>query len=225
VDGSTQFSSKTTWWAQGGRNTTQIEAPLTLRLFASSPRIGLMTPAPEPAPVEQSPTMTRAEACARLGKSARTVSLYVSEGRLPAKYISGSRGREAVFERAEVDRLKAELEQPVSAGRVVDDPAGSNDTAANGSTALARRSPLAGDPFQHFLAAVLQANPVRREKPFLTLQEAVELTGAPAGYLVSEARKGAPFAISFGGGMKRTRIANLRFLREELWKAIEALRG
>jgi hypothetical protein len=141
----------------------------------------------------KSKTLTKREVIEYLGKSKRTVETYISAGRLPVAYVNGPNGKQATFERGEVERFKREMAEPMVRAVV---PAGSNDTAHPGSTAV---GPLVRtDALQHFLASVLQAYPAQRPKPWLTLAEAAEFSGLPQSYLLTQARAGSIRAVNVG---------------------------
>jgi len=131
--------------------------------------------------------MTKAEVCAYLGKSPRTIASYAADGRLPAHYIHGPNGREVRFARADVERMKRDNETPV----VRPVPNGGE------STALARTNVVhrADDPFDLayiFQRAAEYAKPAPRL--WLTLDEAADYSGHTRAWLLSEARSGNPFA-------------------------------
>ena len=145
--------------------------------------------------------LTKPEACELLGKSERTVNTYMSSGRLAFRTIGGK----VIFDRANVERLKADLETPVVRGAVAR-PAWNpppisqkSDNAALGphqgqdTGALARIDPenvkTVADAFAAALRSGLQPlEPRPVTKPWLTLAEAVEYSGLPASYLMSQAR-------------------------------------
>lgn len=66
-------------------------------------------------PDSESPAaMTKREACAYLDISPRTLAERVKEGKLPCHYIVGKNGKEARFHTADVERLKRDMETPVT---------------------------------------------------------------------------------------------------------------
>jgi hypothetical protein len=153
-----------------------------------------------------SAALTKPEACKLLGKSERTVNTYMADGRIAFRLIGGK----AHFDRAVVERLKADLATPVVRGVQMPAPlAVSNDA----SLVPARTDPPLlgrGDQF-----AVLTALLTRLETAvatatpspvipgtFVSLAEAVKCSGLPASYLLSQARAGVPWAINVGTGKK-----------------------
>ena len=155
--------------------------------------------------------MTKREACEFLGKSARSVVDYVKAGRLSVEYVSGRTGRQAVFHRAEVERLKRDIETPlVRQGFAT--LAARNDETENGVTdsRLIRDAPLAARSLAEMFRAALPQSPA--PKPWLDLKGAVEYSGLPASYLLSQARAGKPWAINVGSEKQ----ARWRFNRDAL---------
>jgi hypothetical protein len=69
---------------------------------------------------EKPATMSKAEVCQYLGKSKRTIDSYMASGRLAVRFFHGKNGRQSIFDRDNVDRLKAELETPMV--RLTPDP-------------------------------------------------------------------------------------------------------
>jgi len=63
------------------------------------------------------PGMTKAEAAKYLGVSVRTLSRYVTEGKLHPRYRKGKTNVVAVFEEAELKKLKKDLEHGGEGGR------------------------------------------------------------------------------------------------------------
>lgn len=124
--------------------------------------------------------MSKAEVCALLGKSVRTVVGYISSGALAVSYVNGTHGREARIERASAERLKVELDAP--SYRAVSTPEGAltlvpREMSASLGAALTE------------IAASLR--PPIEPKPWLTLAEAAEYSGLPASWLLGVARTDA----------------------------------
>jgi hypothetical protein len=155
-----------------------------------------------------SETMSKAEVCAYVGKSKRTIDSYTATGRLRVGYFNGPNGKTGIFQRADVEALKRDLESPtyravVPAGSGgAAHPAGSNDTAHPDSMAVALRSG-AVDPIAALAAHLARAFPFalrqpEPRKPWLTLPEAADYSGLPASYLLAQARAASIRAINVG---------------------------
>jgi hypothetical protein len=139
-------------------------------------------------------TMDKKEVCEYLGKSVRTVAGYMAKGELKSTLINGK----AIFERADVERFKAELDRPIHRGVVVrgglhGDTVQTMQPLAASPQAVAPHVPPIDETakLQHFLADVFKAYPIARPKPWLTLAEAAEYSGLPASWLLAVARHGA----------------------------------
>ena len=162
-------------------------------------------------------TFTKREVIDFLGKSKRTVEIYISDGRLPCQYFNGPNGRTAVFERAAVERLKADLDTPmvralVAPGDVSRKDAkfttGSLDDTDGAGNALALlQKPDLANVFASALASFARNTSAPVVKPWLTLQEAVDYSGLPAPYLVRAARKGTIRAVGRGKDRRYNREA------------------
>lgn len=152
--------------------------------------------------------MTKSEVCEYLGKSARSVTDYVSAGKLPARYVNGANGRSAVFDRTEVEAFKSSLETPVVKAvatvepHAVSPPAVSNDSFAGFADRLERLTRIS--------AAISPAAP--EPKCWLTLAEACAYTGLSASFLRRQAEGGAPFVINEGSEKQK----RFRFCRAML---------
>ena len=151
-------------------------------------------------------TLTKREVIEILGKSKRTVETYIAEGRLPVSYFNGTNGKQAYFEKADVERLKREFETPM----VRTLPAVSNDPGK----VLARIQPGATELAQAIAAALRDGLQGDSPKPWLTISEAVEYSGLPRSYLLAQARAGAVRAVNVGTGKQEY----WRFNREALAK-------
>ena len=150
-----------------------------------------------------SDTLTRREACGLLGKSARSLNDYTKAGRLPVQYASGPTGRQAVFARADVERLKRELETPlVRQGALALAPR--LDTSHDVSTRFNPSQSVAADMAFIFERAREYAQH-RAARPWLTLAEATKYSGLPRAYLRSLAVDGTAFArdVALGGSRAR----------------------
>jgi excisionase family DNA binding protein len=119
--------------------------------------------------------LSKQQAADRLGCKIRSVELYAQQGRLSVHYTKGKRGRVAQFDEAEIDRLKAELEQ-----QTIYPQRPALALRANESESLAK--PIAG---LEVLASILaQVNNGHTpdlaqlaQKLVLTIPEAVMLSG------------------------------------------------
>src|SRR4051812_31234380 len=58
--------------------------------------------------------MNKQEACAFLGISERSLARHAAAGKVQVTYTKGTRGNVAVYDDADLERLKEELGQPVS---------------------------------------------------------------------------------------------------------------
>ncbi len=146
-------------------------------------------------------TIDKKATAARLSITKRQVETYASQGRLgEVTYIRGRTGRQAVFDEAEVERLKLELESP-------DRPMGmmprSDAGAASGLVAPADR--------ERFIAALEALATQRRgvgfgayisEKIILTLKDAVALTSLSEDTLYAAIKDGRLSAKKIGKGWK-----------------------
>jgi hypothetical protein len=141
--------------------------------------------------------MDKKEVCEFLGKSVRTVAGYMAKGELVVKYVAGR----AVFERADVERLKAQFETPIHRGiplRAVQPSAQREETerpAMQAMQPVAASLPAiteAAESFAASLGKALQAAlppPAKEWKAWLTADEAHEFSGLPKAWLLEMARK------------------------------------
>lgn len=152
--------------------------------------------------------MTKGEVCEYLGKSKRTVAQYMADGKLPTQYVSGPNGREARFDRADVERVKAEIDAPVV--RPVNGTA--QVALQTPGTALAKRGTMSEwEDFARLLATIVKARetPLALER-YMSVAEAVEYSGLPAAYLIKAAKAGTIRAVNVGTGKREF----WRFARE-----------
>ncbi len=70
----------------------------------------------------KSKTLSKREVIQFLGRSKRTVETYIAEGRLPVSYVNGRNGKEAVFQRSDVERFKREMDTPMVRALAVSNP-------------------------------------------------------------------------------------------------------
>jgi excisionase family DNA binding protein len=134
--------------------------------------------------------MNKEEAAEFLGVKPRTIERYTQLNKLTPTYQKGKRGQVAVYDQAQLEKLKAELSQPIYPHRpVVED--GSSD-----SQALAPTNTVTD--FARFVEAVgasigsqlIQAQSIHRSiadlaaKLTLTLNEASQLAGLSRNFLL-----------------------------------------
>lgn len=154
----------------------------------------------------KSKTLSKREVIEYLGKSKRTVETYISSGRLPVQYINGANGKQAIFDRADVERFKRDMEEPMVRAVVPAGTTAPRDSTYERSavTALAKTGEV-GD-FARLLDAIVRVREVdaqpKRWAPWLTLPEAVEFSGLPASYLLAQARAGTIRALNVGTGAR-----------------------
>lgn len=172
------------------------------------------------AAAEPSPTMSKAEVCAYVGKSTRTIDSYIASGRLRIAYFNGPNGKTGIFQRTDVEALKVELETPTY--RAVHP--GERERSRDGYQSLQLVAPSAAGTAMAQIAQQQQqtggvlalltehlaklAAPHREELglrmpgPFVTLAEAAKISGMPATWLLAQAKAGVPWAVNIGTGKK-----------------------
>jgi hypothetical protein len=182
----------------------------------------MASPAPKPSLSE---TLSKREVVEYLGKSKRTIETYIADGRLACEYFNGPNGKTAIFRRVIVEALKRQLDTPIF--RAVPEAATDRqgfayispqqpDGKSESQIALVR--PGAVDPFAGLaahlarLSAAFPSPP--RPKPWLTLVEAVEFSGLPQAYLLTQARAGSIRAVNVGTAKQQ----RWRFHRSSLAK-------
>jgi hypothetical protein len=162
--------------------------------------------------------LTKDSAAARLGISVRTLERHIDEKRLSTRLQPepGRRPRVLVDPHS-LDSLAAEL-SAVRGGGQLAAPAAAAPPAPVGAAELVDQLGPALASFADRLAAELAsavrpspaaAAPVR---PWLTLDEAVEYSGLPKGWLLAQARGGCPVALNVSMG----RGESWRFSRRRL---------
>jgi hypothetical protein len=177
--------------------------------------------APARATVVQNPVAdysswpTQTEAAAQLATNERTIRRWIGSGRLRGAFRPAV-GRKpiAIVDPAGVERLRTERRQVVVVEHVAPEPSDSDARRAVGP-----HLPEQGAAFQHFLASILQAYPVRHPKSWLTLDEAAEASGLPKAWLLAQARLGeasAKCVMAINVGSERRVL--WRFNREALKK-------
>jgi hypothetical protein len=145
-----------------------------------------------------SPLLSKSDACAALGISERTLRNCIKRDEIPVSYLPGLHGKEARFDAADVERLKA------SRGTPIVQPDGSNVSNGSGqehsgaqSTALAPLRQM--EDFARLVLAIQNARtPTVPRNVWLTGAEAAALIGLPESYLERKARDGWVGAIDVG---------------------------
>jgi len=151
--------------------------------------------------------MNKKDASAALQVSIRLVEKYASEGRLgEVKYVRGKTGKQADFDPASVEKLKAELE---SVDRQLIAP---NRRAANLNGALSEQTPPAVMALVEALRSAVDTSPV-----WLTKGEALKASGIPERWFDRAVRAGLVPHIGEGRGR--------RFHRSDVRRYAESLRG
>jgi hypothetical protein len=125
--------------------------------------------------------MSKKEACEFLGKSPRTVADYMATGKLAVRYVNGRNGRQAVFAREDVERLKRDFDTPDVRAVAAAPPDGSGTVLS-----LATRPAPNVDSLAALFARL--APPAAATRPWLTLDEASAFSGLPKSFLLATAR-------------------------------------
>lgn len=153
--------------------------------------------------------MTKPEVVEYLGKSKRSIEMYVAAGRLKVKYFSGNNGKTALFERAEVEAFKQVLTGTWD--RVIDLDCGPKsgspakliqiEKALVPAPTDSRVDSISDAILLSLLRGVPAAQPTM-PGPFVGLADAVAISGMPASWLLAQARAGVPWAVNVGTGKK-----------------------
>ena len=141
--------------------------------------------------------MTKAEAATFLDVSEKTISRYVSSGKLPARYIAGKTGKQLDFDADELEAFKLESAAPIEAGQ-------------DKTTAIVPATPImpTSELFAEFVRAVVaetgqdKAVVPTADKMLLSLDEASALSGAPRSILDAARKDGRLSARKIGRGYK-----------------------
>ena len=171
--------------------------------------------------------MNKKEAAKLLGKSVRAIQRYTTDGKLTVKYIQGKTGLEAIYNEAEIRRLKAELEAPVYQVRQAEHDMPADSTALTRATIsdLERVTSMAAITFGERMVAAVQALKPNQpaalaiaDKLTLTLQEAATLSGLSRNWLLDAIKARRLKAAKRGRGWNIKRadldlICLLRLLR------------
>lgn len=161
--------------------------------------------------------MTRTEAADFLEVSEKTISRYVSSGKLSGRYVAGKTGRQLEFDADELERFKVESLVPTEVGQ-------------DRTTAIVPTVPSlpTSELFAEFVRAVVaetgqdkSAVPTS-EKMILSLDEAAALSGVPRAVLNDARRDGRLRARKLGRGYKVLR-ADLESFAAELFESEEKI--
>ncbi len=123
--------------------------------------------------------LTKLAAAERLGVSVRAIENYSSKGKLHPKYAAGRRGKVALFDEAEVDRLKDER------GEVVFNPRPPKAPTENALTLLSESPQRLAllETIRAALSGSTQSTLSIGDKIILTLDDASRLTSLSKDYL------------------------------------------
>lgn len=141
--------------------------------------------------------MTKTEAAEMLNVSEKTISRYVSSGKLPGRYVAGKTGRQLEFDAEDVEQFKLESATPI-------------EVRQDGTTAIVPSVPSVPslDVFAQFVRAVVAETGQDKhsvptsEKMVLSLDEAAALSGVPRAVLNDARRDGHLRARKLGRGYK-----------------------
>jgi excisionase family DNA binding protein len=145
---------------------------------------------------------TKQEAADYLGVSIRTIESYAAQNKLSVSYARGKRGQVAMFDDEELDRLKAELSEPIYPQRPA--VAGSSEKLTiRPDAALGTIDTLA---LVERLSELFQSRIRLTEKLTLSLEEAAELSGLSQYRLRVDTRQGKLKSIGGGKGYRIKRV-------------------
>lgn len=128
--------------------------------------------------------MNKKEAAEYLNVSTRAIERYTSKGRLTPKYEQGRTGPAPVYDQAQLDELKKEMDAPAQHQPVMRDKPAKSDKGDSATTALARRVDLSA--FIEAIQSTRSSQPSISDlsaKLLLKLDEAAQLTGLSRGHL------------------------------------------
>lgn len=155
---------------------------------------------------------TQTEAAVRLATNERTIRRFIAAGRLRAEKrpVVGAKPQ-TVIDPEDVARVRAEREREkpvvIESGHEPDRMPDAMPDVRTG-TELSRIEPAAAALAELFagaaraLAAAQQVPVPTLPGPFVSLAEAVTLSGMPASWLIAQAKAGAPWAVNIGQGKK-----------------------
>jgi excisionase family DNA binding protein len=147
--------------------------------------------------------LTKHAAAERLGVSIRAIENYSAKGKLHPKYATGRRGKIALFDEAEVDRLKDER------GEVVFSPRPPKVTAESALPTLASESPQRLAFLETIRAALTTSGGSTLsigDKIILTLSDAAQLTSLSQKHLRQAIKAGNLKGKKIGKGWKIKRF-------------------
>ncbi len=141
--------------------------------------------------------MTKTEAAELLGVSEKTVSRYVSSGKLAARYVAGKTGKQLDFDADEVERFKIESATPVEARQ-------DKTNAIVPTVASVPQLALLTDLVRAVVAEIAQDKSLvpTSDKLALSLDEAAALSGVPRSVLDAGRKDGRLLARKIGRGYK-----------------------
>ena len=161
--------------------------------------------------------MNKKEAAAYLGISTRTLEYHQKKKRISVRYEKGLTGDEAIYDEAELRKLKAALQKPTRATSAAvapgPEPAQGLETL-RGSIAgpVAASSPEALAAFVQVIAAHL---PDRLDEELFSLPQAAKRSGVPVSHLRRAVQTGTLKTVAIGGGYGKVKRSDLnRFVRE-----------
>lgn len=156
--------------------------------------------------------MNKKQAAEYLGVSTRAIERYVAKGKLTPTYEPGRTGPVPIFDQAQLDAVKTEMETPVKPIAAVSDKPDKSDpdkpkrgrpkhdTAETAALALRNTFEL-----PELLAAALRPSESLQDlntKHLLTLAEAARLSGLSSDYLRDAIKSGKLKARKIGRGWK-----------------------
>ena len=156
--------------------------------------------------------MNKQEACEFLGVSERSLARYAAAGKIQVTYTKGTRGNIAIYDDADLERLKEELSQP-TAIRPANEQAIPAIPATSDKLATRSVANLSGffDQLQArdevFITSLLQGRSqvAIENKLTLNLQEAAQLSGLSRNHLRDAIREKKLKARIIGRGWRMKR--------------------
>jgi hypothetical protein len=121
---------------------------------------------------ERQSMLTKKEAALRAGISVRSLERYASQGRITVGYRQARKGKEAVFDAEELDRLKRDLAAPAA----VVSPPPRHDVANNGGPPALRPRPEGGELAALLITRALEIS-ILPQKMALTVAQAALVSG------------------------------------------------
>lgn len=142
---------------------------------------------------------TKQEAATFLGVSIRSIESYANQGKLSVSYARGPRGQIAQFDDEELQKLKAELEQPKYPTRPIVQSGSSEKLATRPNGSLGAIDTLT---LIDRMSELFQSRIRLTEKLTLSLEEAAELSGLSQYRLRADTRLGKLKSITGGKGYR-----------------------